>query len=125
MNTDAAIEPFERGHVDAVAADFAVEPDRLATLVASHQELVAGSPGVENLVYEWRKQFGASVLARSTDAYYVAAPPWIWSDFADHLETSEEETAALAAVHARALESKLDGESDELGDATPCVLGRS
>lgn len=123
MSPDAPPAPFDDAVVAAVAADHGVDQDDLAALVAAHQDLMARLPGVDNLVYEWRKQFDATVLHSDEKVYFVAAPEWAWSEFADSLDADEGETAALAAVHERIVAAH-EAVDAEMADATPIVLVR-
>ena len=123
MSSDAVSAAFENVDVEAVASEHSVGPERLASLVAAHQEGMAKLPGVENLVYEWRKQFDATVIARTQREYLVDAPEWAWEEFADGLDADADEMAALAAVHERAVAAHADTPAD-VEDATPMVLVR-
>lgn len=107
---------FEDGLVTAVADDHDVPRDRLTSLLADHQSGVADLPGVENLVYEWRRQFDATVVDSTETAYYVAAPPWVWEEFAESLDATEAEAGALADVHARHVEDRVEGHGGALPD---------
>ena len=125
MAVDEADWPFEHDIIEAVAGEHALEPDELVGHLRDHQEQMAALPGVENLVYEWRKQFDATVLARTPSAYYVAAPPWIWEEFATHLDADEAAMAAIETVHERTVHSLPAFEDGSLGDAAACILLRS
>ena len=98
---------FGDKHIEAVAGEFDVEPDRLCTLTRRHQESVRDLPGVEDIVYEWRNQFHQDPLVhRDTEAYVLALRDHVWAEFADHLDLRDAHLAALRALHdtqARAL----------------------
>ena len=125
MAADEGDWPFEREIIEDVAGEHALERDELVDHLRAHQKQMATLPGVENLVYEWRKQFDATVLARTPSVYYVAAPPWIWEEFASHLDADEAAMAAIETVHERTVRSLPEFEDGSLADAAACVLLQS
>ena len=62
---------FDPGDVETVAETFGVDADDLAAVVARHQQAVEDLPGVENIVYEWRKQYEDPLVERTETAYYL------------------------------------------------------
>jgi len=93
------LDPFDDDVIRAVADanDVAVEP--LQTAVADHQRTMRDSPGVEDLVYEWRKQYADPVLFRDPTVFIVAVPPTVWEEYGSYLDLEEDVLQALAAVH--------------------------
>lgn len=112
---------FDDAVVESAAAAHGIGADRLAALLADHQAGVEELPGVENLVYEWRKRFDGTVLERTETAYYVAAPPWVWDEFAERLDAEQVEVTALADAHERQVRARVD---DAASGGTPLVLAR-
>lgn len=92
-------DPFDDDVIRAVADanDVAVEP--LETAVADHQRTMRDSPGVEDLVYEWRRQYEDPVLFRDASVFIVAVPPTVWEEYGAYLDLEDDVLRALAAVH--------------------------
>lgn len=63
---------FDSVLLEAVADEKDLDVRELATLAGDHQANVERLPGVENLVYEWRKQYRSPLIDR-TDA--TPTPP--------------------------------------------------
>jgi hypothetical protein len=114
---------FDPDVVAEVANVEGVPRERLASLLADHQSGVRELPGVENLVYEWRRQFDATVLETTEAAYYVAAPPWVWDEFAESLDASAVEATAIASAHAEQVR-EYTGEDNDADDHALVVLAR-
>lgn len=111
---------FDEDVIGAVAAETGVEDVRLRDLLRRHQELVRDLPGVDDLVYEWRKGFPVDPLVeRRTDAYYLRLDRPVWPEFAEALGMDERELRAVRTAHARQLAAAVDTpETDDLdGDA--------
>jgi hypothetical protein len=89
----------------AIVRDVAAAADRsdswLDAQLARHQRSMESLPGIENLVYEWRKQYGDVVISRTSDQYVVAVPDWVWDEFADALELETGGVEPLVEVHRR------------------------
>lgn len=121
--------PFDESIVRRVAAERGVDAATLSDLVRRHQAGVADLPGIENLAYEWRKQFDAPVLDRTADAYYLSVPAWVWDEFGDHLSIDDAELDALVAVHCEHVVARTaveEATSDHHGDdRTLVVLDRT
>lgn len=99
-----------------------VGDDRLRTLAHRHQETVRENPGVENLVYEWRRAYPRHSLVERTDrAYYLLVTPPTWREFGDALGLDGAERDLLRTLHARQFAADLDGTDDE---RAPMVLTR-
>ncbi|WP_224269281.1 hypothetical protein [Haloprofundus salinisoli] len=110
---------FDADVVAGVAADRGTTAEELSELLARHQQSVRDLPGVDDIVYEWRKAFADNpVVERRDDRYLLSVPSHVWPEFASALSLSEEELAALRAVHAEQLRADVgDGaETDALGD---------
>jgi hypothetical protein len=104
--------PFETvGAVDGVCE--ATLRDALSSLQAAVEPLA-----VADIVFEYRRTFETDPLvARHGDAYYLAVPPRVWSEFVDVLELAEPVVDACRAVHAdrfRAVAGTLPGGREPL-----------
>lgn len=107
---DRLAETFEESVLAAVAADHGHTVEELRTLVRRHQSLAARLPGVENLVYEWRKQFpNDPVVERREEAYYLSVAEGVWPEYAEALSLSAAEERALRAVHRKQLAAVTGG----------------
>jgi hypothetical protein len=110
--------------------DAEVGPERLAALAREHQAGVRDRPGVDNIVYEWRRQLPGDPLLRRTRAVYVLAlPEGVWAEFLDELGADGQEAAALRRLHARQADRLLDsadtnGAANRPGDHAMLVLVR-
>ncbi|KTG10294.1 hypothetical protein AUR64_12010 [Haloprofundus marisrubri] len=117
---------FDADIVSRVAADHGTTAEALATLVERHQQSVRELPGVDDIVYEWRNAFTENpVVERREDRYLLSVPAHVWPEFASALSLSEEELAALRAVHADQLRVDVDsGDGNTDFDDDPMVLVR-
>jgi hypothetical protein len=100
--------PFEAGLVRDVAETFELESSTLRTALTSHQETVRENPGVDGLVYEWRRTLPYDPLVRRTPAvYHCALHEGVWAEFEPYVEVP---LAALRVVHDR--QARRTGETD-------------
>lgn len=122
------LAPFEDAVFEAVTERTGADPAALRALVQRHQESARDLPGVDDLIYEWRKFLPYDpVVARTDEAFHCVVLPTIWDDFADALDLDDGERERLLAVHdeqaRRAATAR--GESTAVFDgATPLVLTR-
>lgn len=95
-----------------------VDPDRLAALAREHQAGVRDLPGVDDIVYEWRRQLPVDpLLFRSPERYVLALPERVWAEFLDELGADDRETEALRALHdQQARRTLLTADSPEAAD---------
>ncbi|MEF8850812.1 MAG: hypothetical protein V5A44_01190 [Haloarculaceae archaeon] len=111
-----------------VAAEHGFDADRLRELARTHQSSVRELPGVEDIVYEWRSQFHWDpLLARTTGAYYLALPDHVWDEFAEDIGATDEERAALVALHDRQIRRDapdVGADTGRLDGSEPLVLTR-
>jgi hypothetical protein len=113
---------FDDGVAGAVAAEFGLPPATLRALVRRHQETVRRLPGVEDVVYEWRRSLPVSPLVeRRSGAYLLAVPGHVWPEFREEMALSDVEYDALRAVHARQF---VRSGHEATGDREPMVLTR-
>jgi len=99
MTVETLLAPFDDDVLRQVTAANDVEREPLESALASHQRTMRENPGVEDLVYEWRKQYDDPVLVRTPDLFVLALPPTVWEEYGDHLEFDDETLAAVTAVH--------------------------
>ena len=99
MTDDTLLAPFDDAVLRQVAAANDTELEPLESALASHQRTMRENPGVEDLVYEWRKQYDDPVLVRTPELFILALPPTVWEQYADYLEFEDETLAAVTAVH--------------------------
>lgn len=120
--------PFDTDIIEAVADRTGTVPDNLRDLLRRHQQSARDLPGIDNLVYEWRRYLPYDpVVARTEEAFHCVVLPEVWADFADTLDIDDSDFERLLAVHdrqaRRAAETR--GESTEPFDgATPMILTR-
>ena len=108
------LEPFDEAVIEAVAADHDLDPATLRALLERHQQQMRDLPGVENLVYEWRKTLPRDPLVeRREDVYLLVVDPNVWPQFADALEFDADALAAVRAVHAEQLPAESTSQDDE------------
>jgi transposase-like protein len=116
---------FDDEVIRAVAAENDVERDLLVDALRDHQRTMRDNPGVENLVYEWRKQFQDPVLDRTPDRYVVAVKASVWEEFGSFLELSDEMLGAVVAVHQeQVLRSLSEGALTSAPELVPLVVTR-
>ncbi|MFC7019140.1 MULTISPECIES: hypothetical protein [Haloarcula] len=118
--TDADLTaPFDDEVVRAVAAENDVDRDVLADALVDHQRTMQANPGVEDLVYEWRKQYADPVLERTPDRYVVGVRTAVWEEYGEYLDLEDHVLAALVAVHQEQVLRTLS--EDALAGATDLV----
>jgi hypothetical protein len=88
------------------------------------QSTVREYPGVDDIVYEYRRAFQFDPLvARHGEAYYLLVPPHVWPEYATAADLSEHELAACRRVHDRVFHAVIA--DAETADYEPLVLVRS
>lgn len=124
-DTDALLAPFDDDIVTAVAARMDTTAAALRDLLRRHQRSARDFPGVDNLVYEWRKYLPYDpVVARTDEAFHCVVLPEVWGDFADSLDTDDREFEQLLTVHDRQArhDAEARGESTEVFDGATAML---
>lgn len=116
---------FEADVLASAAAARDVDEDDLASVVARHQERVEELPGVENLAYEWRKQYESPLIERTPGAYFLAVPAWVWDEFGESLDIRDATLDALTEVHRRTAVSRTDVTPQPSEQMTYVVLDRT
>ncbi|QIB72789.1 hypothetical protein G3I44_05540 [Halogeometricum borinquense] len=104
MTTDTdprrPLAAFDGDVIARVAREMSIEEATLREAIAEHQRGVRSLPGVEDIVYEWRRTLPQEpLIARRTDAYFLVVNPAVWQEFIDALGLSENESDALRTVH--------------------------
>jgi hypothetical protein len=95
------LDAFDPDLVSSVAAETGGSADALRSLLRRHQESVRDLPGVDDLVYEWRRALDDAVVVRTPELFCCVVRPVVWSEFADALGLDGEERERLVAVHDR------------------------
>lgn len=117
-----SIGPLD-AYVAETAATAAVEESTLRRTLASMQSDVRASPGVADLVFEYRRAFEYDPLIRRDGrVYHLLVPPRVWSEFAAALDASAVVLAAVEAVHDRAFTEATELTPAERGDWEPLVF---
>lgn len=108
------LEPFDEAVIETVAADHDLDSATLRALLERHQQQMRDLPGVENLVYEWRKTLPRDPLVeRREDVYLLVVHSDVWPQFADALEFDADSLAAVRAVHAEHLPAETTPQDDD------------
>ena len=117
-------DPFGEEDLAATADEHELDAKSLSALVRRHQKSIAALPGIENLAYEWRKQYDAPVVERTPDAYYLAVPAWVWDEFGDALDLDTTSLEALIDIHRRTVATRTDAPPSPPDGHTYVVLNR-
>jgi hypothetical protein len=125
MTNSDLLAPFDDEVIRAVASENDVEEELLRDALADHQQTMRDTPGVEDLVYEWRKQFDDPMLGQSEQTYFVAVRETVWDEYGSYLDLDDYLLSALAAVHQEQVlrTSELDLAGMKEG-SVPIVVGR-
>jgi NACalpha-BTF3-like transcription factor len=125
MDDAALLAPFDDDVVRAVAGTNNVDEEQLRSALADHQRTMRENPGVEDLVYEWRKRFDDAVLHRTPETFYMAVRETVWEEYGAHLGIDDYLLAAVVAVHQEQVlrETAVDS-SDIDEDAVALVVSR-
>ncbi|MFC7076515.1 hypothetical protein [Haloarcula halophila] len=125
MTDEDLLEPFHLAVIRSVANESDVPEPTLRDALEAHQQTMRDSPGVDELVYEWRKRFDAPVLAQSDSVYIVAVHPGVWEEYGEHLDLEEDVLGAVAAVHQeQTLRDDRVTFEDIDPDAVPLIVAR-
>jgi hypothetical protein len=116
---------FDPDVLATTASEYGLTTEDLSDVVDRHQESMAALPGIENLAYEWRKQYESPLIERTAVAYHFAVPEWVWDEFGDALDVRERHRDALAEVHRRTVADSTDVEPEPSGDLTYVTLVRA
>ncbi|RLM96014.1 hypothetical protein [Haloarcula sp. Atlit-7R] len=124
--TDATLlAPFDDTVVRGVAETNRVDEKQLRSALADHQRTMRENPGVEDLVYEWRKRFDDAVLYRTPETFFVAVIETVWEEYGTHLGLDDYLLAAVVAVHQEQVLRETAVESGAIGEnAVALVVSR-
>lgn len=116
---------FDENVVSRTVDETNVGTERLRDVAQSHQQMVRELPGVEDIVYEWRRALPKNpLLERRTEVYYLAVDATIWGEYGDALSLSETDFDALRTLHENQLAAALGPESVPDDGRLPLVLVR-
>lgn len=119
------LDAFDDAVVRSVASENGVDETRLRDALSDHQQTMRKTPGVENLVYEWRKQFEDPIVDRTPDRYVVAVRRAVWQEFAEYLDLDDYLLAAVSAVHQEQVLRSSEIDEHMLGtDRIPMIVVR-
>ncbi|WP_424004534.1 hypothetical protein ACOZ4I_07425 [Haloarcula salina] len=124
--TDAdLLAAFDDDVIRAVADANDVDEATLRDALEAHQRTMRKNPGVEDLVYEWRKRFDDAVLHRTPETFYVAVRESVWREYGEHLDLDDHLLGAVVAVHQEQVLRADAVESDDIdADAVAVVVSR-
>jgi len=123
--TDDVLDPFDVAVIRTAARDNDIEEPALREALADHQRTMRENPGVEDLVYEWRKQYDDPVLSRTDEMFILAVPSTVWEEYGDYLEMERPLLQAVVAVHQEQTIRSEEVDPEGLADAeTVIVVGR-
>jgi len=125
MDEATLLAPFDDEVIRAVAGTNSVDEEQLRSALADHQRTMRENPGVEDLVYEWRKRFDDAVLHRTPETFFIAVRESVWAEYGAHLGIDDYLLAAVVAVHQEQVlrETAVDS-SDIDTDAVALVASR-
>lgn len=125
MNDTALLAPFDVEVVRGVAGTNSVDEEQLRSALADHQRTMRENPGVENLVYEWRKRFDDAVLHRTPETFFMAVRESVWQEYGTHLGLDDYLLAAVVAVHQEQVLRETAVDSSAIGEnAVALVVSR-
>jgi hypothetical protein len=99
------------------------ESDR--ELVGRHQQAVRDLEGVtvDGLVYEYRTQFHRDPLVTQTEtAYYLSVRGHVWDEFAERLDSSDEELTQLKEIHKAQFAASVGEDEGDAGNGEALIL---
>lgn len=116
---------FDDDVVSRTAEETGVDADHLREVARNHQQTVRDLPGVEDIVYEWRRMLPKNpLLERRTEAYYLAVDATVWGEYGDALSLSAADFDALRTLHENQLVATLGAEAVPDDGRLPLVLTR-
>ncbi|GCF12235.1 hypothetical protein Harman_01700 [Haloarcula mannanilytica] len=119
------LSPFDDEVIRGVAGTNNVDEEKLRSALADHQRTMRENPGVENLVYEWRKRFDEAVLHRTSETFFMAVRETVWQEYGTHLGLDDYLLAAVVAVHQEQVLREAAVDSDAIDeDAVAIVVSR-
>lgn len=122
------LAPFDDDLVADAAGEAGLGPEAVASALRTHQESVREYPGVDDLVYEWRRGMAYDPLVTRGDAaYYLAVLGHVWTEFGERLDFGDDLLASVRRVHER--QARRDAPAQDVDpsvyeEAAPVVLTR-
>lgn len=125
MTETTLLASFDDEVIRGVAGTNSVDEEQLRAALTDHQRTMRENPGVEDLVYEWRKRFDDAVLHRTSETFFMAVREAVWEEYGAYLGIDDYLLAAVVAVHQeQALrETAIDGSAIE-ENAVALVVSR-
>ncbi|MDS0221530.1 hypothetical protein NDI54_09235 [Haloarcula sp. S1AR25-5A] len=125
MTETDLLEPFDDDVIRGVAGTNNVDEEQLRSALADHQRTMRENPGVEDLVYEWRKRFDEAVLHRTPETFFMAVRETVWQEYGTHLGLDDYLLAAVVAVHQEQVLRETAVDSDAIDEnAVALVVSR-
>lgn len=128
MTDTDPLAAFDDDIVEGVAAETDLPVSTLRDRLRRQQEHARSLPGVDDLVYEWRRFLPYDpVVRRESDAYYLVFTDSVWIEFGEQLSFDDATLAAVRTVHDRQLRRSLAAAEEDQSVAdggAPMVLTR-
>ncbi len=94
------LAPFDDEVIEEIAGRMDLDAVTLRERLIDHHDHAATTPGIDELVMEWRRFLPYEPLVERTgDAYLLAVESSIWTEFGQQLSLSEAELRGIKAVH--------------------------
>lgn len=108
MTDSEPLAAFDDELVAHVSDAEGVDATALRDALRRQQEHARSLPGVDDLVYEWRRFLPYDPLVhRGETAYYLVFTASVWEEFGEQLSFDDATLAAVRAVHDRQLRRAL------------------
>ena len=113
-----SLGPFDDEVIEQTEADVGLEGSRRRDRLVDHYDHAATTPGIDELVMEWRRFLPYEPLVERTgDAYVLAVESSIWTEFGQQLSLSDTELRAIKTVHDAQARRVVDGTNFDGYDA--------
>jgi hypothetical protein len=113
-----SLAPFDDEVIEQTAADVGLDAATLRDRLVDHYGHAATTPGIDELVMEWRRFLPYEPLVERTgDAYVLAVESSIWTEFGQQLSLSDTELRAIKTVHDAQARRVVDGTNFDGYDA--------
>lgn len=125
MTETGLLSPFDDDVIRGVAGTNNVDEEQLRSALTDHQRTMRENPGVEDLVYEWRKRFDEAVLHRTPETFFMAVRETVWQEYGIYLGLDDYLLAAVVAVHQEQVLREAAVDSDAIDEnAVALVVSR-
>ncbi|RNJ26430.1 hypothetical protein [Halosegnis longus] len=112
------LTPFDDDLIEQAAAEAGLDAVTLRERLVDHHDHAATTPGIDELVMEWRRFLPYEPLVeRTADAYLLAVESSIWTEFGQQLSLSDTELRAIKSVHDAQARRVVDGSNFDGYDA--------